>query len=467
MSFVFYDTETTGLSTDFDQILQFAAIRTDADLNETGRINVRSRLQPHVVPHPEALRVNGMRISDLVDPSVPSHYEMMRQVRQTLLEWSPAIFVGYNSLNFDEHLLRQALFQTLHPPYLSNTAGNCRTDAMHLVQAASVFAPDCIEIPKDIRGKSVFRLADVSSKNGALNHQAHDALGDVLATIHLAKCIRENAPECWNRFVRFSKKASVADFIEGEDAFVLTEFYYGRPFHYVIAALGKDPTQDNVTLCLDLRVDLEWLTPLSDEQLVDFVRQSPKPVRRIRTNAAPMIAALDEMPPHAMGTLSISEITSRSNKLKADKNLQTRLISAVAEAKAERPISPYVEERLYDTFVGRDDEQRMADFHLSDWPARVQIVDSFIDERLRYFGRRLIHTHRPDLLKPEHHAEVTQIIRSRLMDHTVPDGKWLSLPTALKSTEDLLHSVTGPTHQRLSEYRDYLLNALATPIPIS
>jgi exodeoxyribonuclease-1 len=33
MNFVFYDTETTGLDTTFDQILQFAAILTDADLN--------------------------------------------------------------------------------------------------------------------------------------------------------------------------------------------------------------------------------------------------------------------------------------------------------------------------------------------------------------------------------------------------------------------------------------------------
>jgi len=50
MSFVFYDTETTGISTDFDQILQFAAIRTDADLNEVDRIEMRCRLLPQVVP---------------------------------------------------------------------------------------------------------------------------------------------------------------------------------------------------------------------------------------------------------------------------------------------------------------------------------------------------------------------------------------------------------------------------------
>ena len=32
MSFVFYDTETTGTNTTFDQILQFGAVKTDHDL---------------------------------------------------------------------------------------------------------------------------------------------------------------------------------------------------------------------------------------------------------------------------------------------------------------------------------------------------------------------------------------------------------------------------------------------------
>jgi exodeoxyribonuclease-1 len=126
MGFVFYDTETTGISTDFDQILQFAAIHTDVDLNELDRLEIRCRLQPHVLPHPGALRVTGMTIEQVTDNALPCHYDMIRTVRAKLLSWSPAIFVGYNSLSFDEKLLRQALFQTLHSPYLTNTNGNCR-----------------------------------------------------------------------------------------------------------------------------------------------------------------------------------------------------------------------------------------------------------------------------------------------------------------------------------------------------
>ena len=40
MSFVFYDTETTGTKTAFDQILQFGAIRTDHELRELDRFEI-------------------------------------------------------------------------------------------------------------------------------------------------------------------------------------------------------------------------------------------------------------------------------------------------------------------------------------------------------------------------------------------------------------------------------------------
>jgi exonuclease I len=53
--FVFYDTETTGMDTTFDQILQFAAILIDDDLHELDRFETRLRLLPHVIPAPEAL----------------------------------------------------------------------------------------------------------------------------------------------------------------------------------------------------------------------------------------------------------------------------------------------------------------------------------------------------------------------------------------------------------------------------
>ena len=44
MHFIFYDSETTGTDTTFDQIVQLAAILTDANLNVLDRFETRCHL---------------------------------------------------------------------------------------------------------------------------------------------------------------------------------------------------------------------------------------------------------------------------------------------------------------------------------------------------------------------------------------------------------------------------------------
>ncbi len=210
MSFVFYDTETTGTNTTFDQILQFGAIKTDHELRELDRFEVRSRLLPYVVPSPGALRVMGITVERIIDPELPSHYEMMRSIKAKLEEWSPAIFIGHNSMTFDELLLRQALYKTLHAPYLTNTNGNSRSDSLRIMQAINFFQRDILSVPTDANGRQTFKLDILAAANGfdyvATGTAAHDAIGDVEATIHMCRILAEQAKDYWSNFVRFARK---------------------------------------------------------------------------------------------------------------------------------------------------------------------------------------------------------------------------------------------------------------------
>lgn len=455
MGFVYYDTETTGISTSFDQILQFAAIKTDADLNEIDRIEMRCRLLPHIVPHPGALKVTGMSIARVTDAALPCHYEMMRAVRAKLAEWSPAIFVGYNSMSFDEHLLRQALFRTLHAPYLTNTDGNNRADALMLVQAASQFAPDCLSIPVNHKGKPVFKLDHMAPANGFAHDNAHDALADVEATIHLARCVRDGAPDCWNRFVRFSSKAAVAAFIDEEDAFLLTEFYFNRPYHFVVSAIGADPDNPSAQLCLDLRHDLDWVASLPDAALATWVAASPKPVRKVRMNASPSIAPIDEVDPDFRGDLEDATISERAERLRSDQPLCDRLIAAVIAGRDDYADSPHVEEQIYDGFIPDADKGRMDLFHLVPWPDRVAIVDGFEDERLRYHGHRLIYERHPEYLAEDRRTFYHTHDRARLMDVS-GTAKWNTLQVALTAIAEAEVGSSAEEAEMLAEYRVYL-----------
>lgn len=203
MAFIFYDTETTGTDTRFDQILQFAAIKTDENLEEIDRFEIRCRLLPHVIMSPGAMLVTGVSIEQATDPSLPTHYAMVRAIRAKMLEWAPAIFVGYNSLAFDEELLRQAQYQTLHNPYLTQREGNARADAMMLVKAVAQFEPECLVIPSKANGRPNFKLDQLAPANGFDHSNAHDAMADVEAVIHLCRIIADGASAEWSNFIRF------------------------------------------------------------------------------------------------------------------------------------------------------------------------------------------------------------------------------------------------------------------------
>ena len=87
MAFIFYDTETTGVETRFDQILQFAAIRTDDDFNILDRFEIRSSLSPHILANPVAMNVTGISVGQLHDPSIPSHFAMCQQIHKVISDW--------------------------------------------------------------------------------------------------------------------------------------------------------------------------------------------------------------------------------------------------------------------------------------------------------------------------------------------------------------------------------------------
>ena len=214
MAFIFYDTETTGTDTCFDQILQFAAIRTDDDLNPIETFNIRCRLLPHVVPSPGALLATGVSVADLTGAPL-SHFEMMRQVRAKMNDWCQegAIFMGWNSMRFDEAMLRQAYYQSLLPVYQTNTNGNGRADVMRMAQVVAACAPNAIAVPIDGRCKPTFKLALVAEANGIRLDNAHEALADAGATLALARLLKQRTPQIWRALVGNARKAKILELI--------------------------------------------------------------------------------------------------------------------------------------------------------------------------------------------------------------------------------------------------------------
>jgi exodeoxyribonuclease-1 len=452
MSFVFFDTETTGLKHGFDQILHFAAVRTDADLNEVGRFEVRSRLMPHVLPHPSALLTNALPIERLVDRALESHYVMIGRIRHALLDASPAIFVGFNSIRFDEELLRHALFQNLYPAYLTSNHRNCRADALSLMMAADAVSPAQLVVPRNADGARTFRLPVLAAANGIAHERAHDALSDALATLDLCRLVRARSPDLWQRFVRFSNKSAVAFFVDSEEGFVLTEFYGAQAYHAPVTCIGSDPDQANGRLCLSLHEDITGLAAMTDAELALHLSAKPSPMRRLRVNAAPTLTALYDASDAMLDGVTLDEIEERARRLQNDAGLRARLVAAYVARREPYPVSPHLEGRLYNGFPGPEDEARAARFHDAPWQDRLAIVQSFEDERLRWFGLRLIYMEARSLL-PE---TVRGDVESRLTEQLNGDGSGaLTYDIALAETAKCLASGENPG-EILLQYDKYL-----------
>lgn len=458
MGYVFFDTETTGLSPAFDQILHFAAVHTDHELRELDRFEVRSRLQPHVVPHPAAMLTNQLPIDRLVDRSLPTHGTMVAELRYRLLAWSPAIFAGFNSIGFDEEMLRNALFQTLFHPYLTSGSGCGRADAYGLVQTACALSPGCLAVPSKPDGRRDFRLASLLGANGLGTGGAHDAMSDVLGTVALCRLVKDRSPDAWQRFVRHSNKVAVAEFVDEEEGFVLTEFFGGEPYHRAVACIGANSDSRHGRFCIDLDRDPDDWAGMSDEELRADIARKGTPVRRLRVNGAPTLTPLDEADELIPG-FDLESARDRASRYRAAGEIGARLIGIYTSGWGAADPSPFPEARLYSSgFVNDQDRWLCDDFHNAPWAARTAIANRITDPRLRSLAGRLFYAERRSVLSTEDQINADRALADRLLEAT--EGP-LTLIAALVATDQLMTEAEATSSILLSNYREYLMAKIA------
>lgn len=471
MSFVIYDVETTGLKKRFDQIVQFAAIQTDSKLKITNEFHIRCRLMPHVIPSPEAMHVTGLRIEQLLDTSLPSHYEMVKEVHGILESWCPALFLGFNSLSFDEEFLRQAFYQCLYYPYLTNTQGSARADVLNLCRITAALRPDVMKPAINENGHTTFKLTALAEANGIATPLSHDAMADVSTTLALCKIIADRAPDIWSQFLRFSKKASVESFISEESAFMVSETFGNHYRARVVTPIGRHSEREIRHYCLDIGTDLHTLRGMSDDELISLCKSDRRPVMTVRTNAAPTLWALYDTPQEHLAPFDDeAEILTWVAQLREDKPFLERLQKAAQAAEPIYPPPVHIEEKIYEgEFPSLEDKNLMLRFHAVPWKERARLARQLTDTRYRRLALRLIYLERPSLLATEKRCAAHEEMRKRLMAPLDAKVPWLSIPVAQRDLKTLLsNGLKSDDLDRQLRYSDYLNNradALAQPIP--
>jgi len=433
MTFAFYDLETTGISPAFDQPLQFAAILTDGEFRELERVNLRCRIAPHIIPSPWALAVTGVRPAQLVDPALPTLLEFTQDVSALIERWSPAVWTGFNSIQFDEEMLRQAFYQNLQPDiFATQFNGNTRFDILTALYAVWHRQPNVFDWPVEPDGRVRFKLDRIAPLNGFAAHNAHDALGDVEATIHIARQIAQRAPGLWSELLANRDKAQVHANLETFQPMALIErFGGGAPRATIGCFCGTSASNPNQAAFFDLdAADPVDLLAADDAALFAAIDGTPKIIRAFSINKSP--ALLPVLAPSA-------EQIRRAQVIATAPEFRARVGRALAARFPIDPAAPMppVEKQIYGGFYSHADKALLTEFQQADWRRRQEIVATLTDPRLRQLGRRLVAFHAPELLSTEERGQYDAWLKERWSAPALPEVEWTGLAKAQEALVEI------------------------------
>lgn len=415
-TFLWHDYETFGAQPRRDRPAQFAAIRTDAELNEIGEpLMLYCQPANDYLPDPQSCLITGITPQQCLELGVPEH-EFARQVEAAFSE-PGTIGVGYNTIRFDDEVTRFLFWRNLIDPYAREWQNGCgRWDLLDVVRMAYALRPDGIEWPRHPDGRPSFRLEDLTAANGLVHDAAHDALSDVRATIALARLIRSKQPKLFDFCLQLRRKERVA-----EEMGLHLDPALRQPFLHVsgmfpaehgclamVWPLAQHPTNKNEILVWDCRHDPSELFGLDVEtiRLRMFTRSSELPegmtrlpIKSIHLNKSPMLVG-------NLKTLSVAMaqrwgIDVAQHHVHAQLAARAPSMAAVWAQVFQKPAAPGgetdVDEDLYGGFVSNGDRRKLESLRFESPERLAGMRPSFEDERLadllfRYRARNFPHT---------------------------------------------------------------------------
>ena len=452
--YIFTDTETTGLDINFSQIIQIGSILTDEALYQENSQDIGCKLLPWIVPSPEAYLVHK-KVESLGDDAM-SHYEMMRLLRSTWLEWSKgrnAVYITYNGHRFDEELFRRQFFWNLLPLYITNTLGASRLDMLSTLQLVANFFPEALKLPVNEEGDVSMKLTDWSEANSIEIENAHDALADCVQMLELAKLIIKDAKPVWQSSIKGSSKIGNLDILQSEPFAMIGEVIRRKKFTYPVTFCGQNPKMNNEVAVADLYFDPDQLDDLTDTELLEQIGNSGTAIRKVRINKSLPVMPSDQIPNIDLYLdIPYEQLLKRAQKIKNNTKLQTRVSELLASNQINYPAPKYLEQTVYSGFPSDADDLWMERFHTLPWEERSKVLDGFEDNRYKELAERLVCSNNPESVSNETLERYQNFINQRLYDK----GPWPSLEKTLDKTRTMLQEASGEKKDILEKLKKNL-----------
>jgi len=468
-TFLWHDYETFGANTRSTRPAQFAAIRTDAELNPMGEpIMLYCQPANDFLPEPEACLITGITPQECLQKGIPET-QFAGQIEQ-VLAWPGTVGVGYNTIRFDDEITRFMLWRNLMDPYAREWQNDCgRWDLLDVVRTAYALRPEGINWPTKPDGKPSFKLTDLSAANGLAHEAAHDALSDVRATIALAQLVKKTQPKLFDFCFGLHKK----DRVLAELGLPATQVS-AKPFWHISGMfapergclalmwpLAMHPGNKNELLAWDLAQDPGELASLNAAQIRQrlFTKSSdlPEGVRRlpvksVHINKSPMVMSnLKVLNATLAERWGIDVVAQLQNAARArDLPDMSAIWAEVFKREDGGPVD--VDEDLYGGFVGNADRRRLNDLRLRTPDELAKARPSFEDARLgellwRYRARNF-----PESLSVEEQRRWQAHRSARLL---AGEGGALTLPALFDQMDKLAETADARGEAILGALYDY------------
>ena len=165
MNIAIFDIESAGALHHWSSIVEIGGVLVNKDLKELDRFNLRCRIPEGEIPQASALLVNRSNVN-LLTKSNLSLYQMQTQLESIIRKWTPAIFMGWSNLTFDDPMIQNSFFRGLRYPYLTNSSPNKRHDGLKIAQGAYTVDRGIFKTENTKKGNPSLSLPSLCRNNG-------------------------------------------------------------------------------------------------------------------------------------------------------------------------------------------------------------------------------------------------------------------------------------------------------------
>jgi len=217
---------------------------------------------------------------------------------------------------------------------------------------------------------------------------------------------------------------------------------------------------------VDLRVDVDPLIKMSINELKAEMKKTPKFLRTIRSNKAPIILGseygMKEEPYKAM---DLSLINKRAQLVRNNEKFSQNILTALREIAEEKEQSKsqediYPEESIYTKFTSNKDTSLFPAWHAASWKDKLILLDKFEDKRLVEFGKKIIYQEAPEILPSNIFKTIKRSIAKRILSQN--REKWWTVATCFTEIDTLRDKYSDENdHEKLKfldELNEYVMS---------